>query len=175
MKILTSFIYLLLYTAIHSFAQEGYPTPPFKPNTLFYIQHSEGHNTYVYEANMTNNYQFDSKNPINNYRVLYDKNGETKPLTAIQQKFAYGIISKKIDNNTFEFEIVSYKNQPLYLKMDKAGKPYVETTLNGHKFNLHRIFIKQKEGTSGLGTQVEYLIFYGTDHRGTKVREKLIP
>ena len=175
MKTFTCLLYFLFFVSIYTFAQEGYPTPPIKSNTLFYIQHSEGHNTYVYEANMSDKQHFNNKNPINNYRILYDKGGEIKPLTGIQQKFAYGIITKELGNNTFEFEIVSYKNQPLYLKMDKAGKPYVETTLNGHKFNLHRIFIKQKEGTSGLGTQVEYLIFYGTDHRGTKVREKLIP
>lgn len=175
MKKLTCFIYLLLCTITYTFAQEGYPTPPFKSNTLFYIQHSEGHNTYVYEANMTDKQHFNTKTPVNNFRILYDTGGEIKPLTSIQQKFAYGIKSKKIGNNSFELEIVSYKNQPLYLKIDKAGKPYVETTLNGHKFNLHRIFIKQKEGTSGLGTQVEYLLFYGTDHKGNKVQEKLIP
>lgn len=175
MKILTSLLYFLFFSSIYTFAQEDYPTPPLKSNTLFYIQHSEGHNTYVYEANMSDKQHFNPNTPINNYRILYDKGGEIKPLTTIQQKFAYGIISKETANNIVEFEIVSYKNQPLYLKVDKVGKPYVETTLNGHKFNLHRIFIKQKEGTSGLGTQVEYLLFYGIDHKGNKVREKLVP
>lgn len=175
MKIFTCLLYFLFFASSYTFAQDGYPKPPFKSNTLFYIQHSEGHNTYVYEANIIDKQHFNAKNPINNYRILYDKGGEIKPLTGIQQKFAYGIITKELGNNIVEFEIVSYKNQPLYLKMDKAGKPYVETTLNGHKFNLHRIFIKQKEGTSGLGTQVEYLIFYGKDHKGNKVQEKLIP
>ena len=175
MKIFTCLLYFLFFASSYTFAQDGYPKPPFKSNTLFYIQHSEGHNTYVYEAKIIDKQHFNAKNPINNYRILYDKGGEIKPLTGIQQKFAYGIITKELGNNIVEFEIVSYKNQPLYLKMDKAGKPYVETTLNGHKFNLHRIFIKQKEGTSGLGTQVEYLIFYGKDHKGNKVQEKLIP
>lgn len=175
MKILSWFFCLLFFSSIYIYAQEGYPIPPFKYNTLFYIQHSEGHNTYVYEANMIDKQHLNANIPINNYRILYDKGGEIKPLTSIQQKFAYGIISKNLENNIVEFEIVSYKNQPLYLKVDKAGKPYVETTLNGHKFNLHRIFIKQKEGTSGLGTRVDYLLFYGIDHKGNKVREKLVP
>lgn len=175
MKIFTCLLYFLFFASSYTFAQDGYPKPPFKSNTLFYIQHSEGHNTYVYEANIIDKQHFNARNPVNNYRILYDKGGEIKPLTGIQQKFAYGIITKELGNNIVEFEIVSYKNQPLYLKLDNAGKPYVETTLNGHRFNLHRIFIKQKEGTSGLGTQVEYLIFYGTDHKGTKVQEKLIP
>ncbi|MDH5828261.1 DUF4833 domain-containing protein [Sphingobacterium faecium] len=175
MKNLINSIYLLFCTAISSFAQEGYPTPAINPKFLFYIQHSEGHNTYVYEANMIDKLNFDNKNPIKNYRILYDKNGEIRPLTGIQQKFAYGIKSKELENNTFEIKIVSYANQPLYLKIDKTGKPYVETVVNGHKLNLQRIFLKQKEGTSGLGTQVEYLLFYGTDHYGKKVHEKLIP
>ncbi|UIR55489.1 DUF4833 domain-containing protein [Sphingobacterium sp. SRCM116780] len=175
MKRFITFVSLLIIYCNTSFSQTGYPTPPKKANMLFYIQHSEGHNTYVYEANVAAKSKLNTEEPVHIYRILYDKNGEIKPLTKIQEKFAYGIQSESVGNNAFEIALVAYKDQKLYLRMNKAGKPFVETTLNGHKFNLQRIFIKQKDGTSGLSTQVDYLVFYGTDQKGNKVQEKLIP
>lgn len=156
-------------------AQEGYPKPPHKSNSLFYMQHSEGHNTYVYEANIVSDKQFDNKKPVEVYRIMFDEDGAIKPLTKLQQQFAYGIKSKPLEDHGFELRIAAYADQLLYLKKDKNGKPFVETTLNGRKFKINRIFIKQKEGSSGLNIKVDYLIFYGTDHQGKEVQEKLFP
>jgi hypothetical protein len=39
---------------------------------LFYIQHSDNHNTYVYDANIKAGI-IDSSQPINAYRIVYTK------------------------------------------------------------------------------------------------------
>jgi hypothetical protein len=45
---------------------------------LFYIQHSDNHNTYVYDANIKAGI-IDSSQPINAYRIVYTKNGIKNP------------------------------------------------------------------------------------------------
>jgi hypothetical protein len=45
---------------------------------LFYIQHSDNHNTYVYDANIKAGI-IDSSQPINTYRIVYTQNGIKKP------------------------------------------------------------------------------------------------
>lgn len=142
-------------------AQEGYPKPTNKDGLLFYIQHNRGKNTFIYALNLNDDRKINLENPIRVYRQIFDKNGEIKPLTTIQKNFAYGIDTKRINNNFFEASIVSLPTQKFNLIIPAKGKPFVETTVNGMKFIVNRIYIKQKDGTSGLSTKVDYILFYG--------------
>jgi hypothetical protein len=60
------------------YSQNDYPEPAKTPTRLFYIQHSDNPNTYVYDANIKAGI-IDSSQPINAYRIVYTKNGIKNP------------------------------------------------------------------------------------------------
>ncbi|WP_392469943.1 DUF4833 domain-containing protein [Sphingobacterium cellulitidis] len=173
---MTKFILILLiFVSTHiSFAQEGYPKPTDKTGLLFYIQHNRGKNTFIYALNRLENNKLDEDNPIKVYRQIFDKNGEIKPLSVIQKNFAYGIESIPVNKNRYEASIVSLPSQKFYLNIPSKGTPYVETTVNGVQLKVNRIFIQQRDGTSGLNTKVDYILFYGTSKNGAVVQKLLI-
>lgn len=164
---------LIFVTTYYAQAQEGYPSPTDKENLLFYIQHNRGKNTFIYDLNKNGQNKLDVDDPVRVYRQLFDKSGELKPLTGIQKNFAYGIETRAIDDRTYELTIVSLPSQKFYLYLPPKGKPYVVTTVNGLKFKVNRIFIRQRDGTSGLTTKVDYILFYGTS-KNKEVVEKLL-
>jgi hypothetical protein len=48
-----SFFFLVSICSFSGYSQNDYPEPAAKNTTrLFYIQHSDNHNTYVYDANI---------------------------------------------------------------------------------------------------------------------------
>ncbi len=154
-------------------AQSGYPKPSNMTDVLFYIQHNRGHNTYIYALNRLEDGNINKKDPIEVYRELFDEDGKIKPLSVIQRNFAYGISTQVVDSDTYEASIVSLPSQKFFLHIKSHKGSYVETTVNNVKMRVERIFIQQKEGTSGLGTKVDHIIFYGkAGHRS--VVEKLV-
>lgn len=155
------------------YSQQGYPTPTHTKNLLFYIQHDRGQNTYIYKANLTKANSFVANNPIVVSRQLFDEKGEVKPLTKIQKLFAYGIKSSMKAPGSYQAHIVSLPDQKINISLDSSNAPVAETCVNGTKIVLERIFIKQTEGTSGLGTKLDYIIFYGKDKKGMPIKETL--
>ena len=171
-KLLTLFVLLIQITL--STAQENYPKPTAK-DVIFYIQHNRGKNTFFYTPNFKSKGILDDKNPIITSRQIFDNDGEIKPLSNVQRKFAYGVNTKKIDVNHFELTIVSQPNQKLTLKLDKNNKAYIETIVSNKHIKLDRIFIHQKDGTSGLATKVDFITFYGTDSNHKQIQIKVDP
>ena len=155
------------------FAQHGYPVPQKTANHLFYIQHSENKNTFVYDAIFANQGVLNDSDPVDIYRILYAENGEKKPLTSIQKKLAYGLNVKKVEKNVYELTLVSYPNQKLILKLNSSHKPVVQTTVNNKLMTLNRVFLKQKKGTTGISVKLDYMMFYGKDKNGKSVQEKI--
>jgi hypothetical protein len=80
-----------------------------KQHGLFYIQHSDNHNTYVYDANIKAGI-IDSSQPINAYRIVYTKKWYKKPLSRLQKKLAYGMILLDSKPNLFKLRLASAKN-----------------------------------------------------------------
>lgn len=143
-------------------AQNQYPIPPKSKTHLFYIQHSDNHNTYVYDANM-NGKNLVEDHPVEEYRIVYTEGGVKKPLTAIQKKFAYGLQTTYIKHNTYEMTLPSSNGFLFHLKVLKDGTPKVTVTVNQVELYLNHMFIQIKEGTSGLTTKVEYIEFVGVN------------
>lgn len=170
-RVLIFFAFLLTISSSH--AQEGYPQPTAK-DVIFYIQHNRGKNTFFYQPNFSSTGILNSNEPILAKRQLYDNTGEIDALSPIQKRYAYGVKSTKIADNVFDIRLVSYNNQKLLLKLDQNHNPYIETTINGKYMVLKRLFIYQKEGTSGLKTKVDYILFIGIDKNGKNIQEKLI-
>ncbi len=173
MKIVYTFILLvLILPSIYS--QNDFPEPQKTANRLFYIQHSNNTNTYVYDANMKGG-NINSSKPIDAYRILYAKNGERKPLTWIQKKFAYGILQLESSSDHFQLRLAASKQFLFYLRNDRKKGPRIDITINDHQILLDRMFIQIKEGTSGLGMKAQYVLFYGSDfHTKEPVIEKIV-
>lgn len=160
--------------ASFSMAQEGYPVPPDSSTRLFYIQHNNNHNTFVYDANMASATHIHEEDPIDIYRYIYTAGGIKEDLTKMQLRMAYGIRFKKITSNHFEFSLVAYPSQKFHLKI-KDKVPYVTLTVNKKTFTLSRMFLQQKENSTFLSTKLDYIIFYGKDRHGKAIQEKFIP
>lgn len=155
------------------YGQDNYPVPTEKKDLLFYIQHNRGKNTFVYSLRRNKNKAIDLQEPVQVYRQLFDNDGEIRGLTAMQKNFAYGINQKKMPNGAYELSIVSIPSQKLYLHLPRVGLPYVSSTINGKQMRVDRIFIQIKDGTSGLGTKLDYIQFYGTI-KNQAVQQKLV-
>lgn len=169
--------YFLFFALFFSFilnAQDGYPVPPKSANRLFYIQHNENKNTFVYDAVFSSKDILDANNPVDIYRILYAENGEKKSLTAIQKKLAYGLDIEKVEKNVYHLTLVSYPKQKLILKLDAHKNPIVETTVNNKLITLNRVFLKQKKGTTGISVKLDYILFYGKDKNGKSIHEKIV-
>lgn len=163
--------YLLLFISLFSKAQNAHPTPEKSVNHLFYIQHSQNHNTFVYEANLSNK-KFIESEPIKIHRIAYTKGGVKEELTKMQRNLAYGIDIKKLKENQYEFTLVSYPEKKLYLEINSKGKPQVRTTINGKKMILHKMFLNMQKGVS-IKPKIENIDFYGLDiETGKEIKER---
>ncbi|HLV39625.1 DUF4833 domain-containing protein [Xanthomarina sp.] len=165
-------IFILFSTTTYVLGQENYPAPEETPTRLFYIQHSNNHNTYVYDANIKND-SIDKENPINEYRIVYTEGGTIKPLTGLQKRMAYGLIIKNITANIFEMYLTANKDTSLFLTLDSNFEPKVYVTVNNRKMFLDRIFVKLKNNFSVIRVEADYILLEGQDYYSKKkVTEK---
>jgi len=164
---------LLLIIALSGFVtpQQEYPVPPAAPGHLFYIQHSNNHNTFVYDANFTSPKKLDDKEPVKVYRITYTKGGIKEELNPMQRKLAYGIDFKKTGTNAFDCTLAAYPAKKLSLKLHADGKPYVTVTVNGKNIVLKKMFLLVNK----TGTSVIHIDFYGKDSAtGKEIKERFI-
>lgn len=169
-------VHLLVLAAfcfIQSFAQNGYPTPPKTPNQLFYIQHSNNYNTYVYEANIRAG-KIDASKPINEYRIVYTEGAVKKPLTSIQKKMAYGMTLLANSSQLYEFRLAATDKIHFFLTTSKGDHPKMYVVINQRKLNIEKLFVQLEEGFLNTSTEAKYVLFYGRDYEsGEAVVEKL--
>jgi len=174
MKIILSF-FLMFICLFSGYSQNDYPEPAKTPTRLFYIQHSDNPNTYVYDANIKAGI-IDLSQPINAYRIVYTKNGIKKPLSRLQKKLAYGMILLDSKPNLFKLRLASGKKILFYLNYDESEGARIYVTVNKHKMYLDKMFIQLKNGIFGINLGFEYVLFYGKDYTsGKPVIEKYEP
>ena len=146
-----------------------FPTPKNIDNMLFYIQRDPNVNTAIYAINYQENGKIDKSNPIKAYWVRYAEKGEKKDLSYIQRKFAYGIESKSLDNEEFEFQFVSYKKLPLTLKKIGSDQKYhVFVSVNQKRIQVEKIFVRIEGGSFWL-PNVKYAEVTGIDASSNKI------
>lgn len=139
--------------------QDGYPVPPDCPSRMFYIQHSNGHNTFVYDANFASGKALLENDPIHVYRINYKKGGVKEELTSMQRRMAYGVEFAKTGSNTFDFTLAAYPSKKMTLKLCNQNNPRVSVHINGKTIHLKRMFLFCNK----LGTSVSSINFYGKD------------
>ena len=173
MKVCFSFLMLLL-CSLYCFSQSNYPEPSKTPTRLFYIQHSNNHNTYVYDVNLIEN-NINAAQPINEYRIVYTKGGVKKPLTSIQKNLAYGMTLIDSKANLFKFSIAATEKVYFYLDYTKGEAISISVTINNNRMYLDKMFVQIKEGHFGVNTKAEYVLFYGKDYYTHKpIIEKMV-
>ncbi|MEZ7500415.1 DUF4833 domain-containing protein [Flavobacterium sp. Arc3] len=172
-KFITFFFVLVFYPYL-GFSQENYPTPKKTKTLLFYIQHSNNHNTYLYEINM-NGQTVNSSDPIKEYRILYATDGSKKELTKMQKKIAYGIVLISLTDNLYKFRLAATDELSFYLNFEKKVPPRIYVTINNQKMYLDKMFIQLEETKLGKNIKIAYILFYGNDYKSNKaVIEKFI-
>jgi hypothetical protein len=145
-----------------------FPTPKNIDNMLFYIQRDPNINTAIYAINYQENGKIDKSNPIKAYWIRYAEKGEKKDLNYLQRKFAYGIETKTVNNEEFEFQFVSYKKLPLTLKkLDSDQKYHVFVNVNQKKIQVEKIFVRIEGGSFWL-PNVKYAEVTGIDVSSNK-------
>jgi len=146
-----------------------FPTPKNIDNMLFYIQRDPNTNTAIYAINYQENGKIDKSNPIKAYWIRYAEKGEKKDLNYLQRKFAYGIETKTVNNEEFEFQFVSYKKLPLTLKkLDSDQKYHVFVNVNQKKIQVEKIFVRIEGGSFWL-PNVKYAEITGIDVSSNKM------
>lgn len=133
---------------------EHLPVPKGK-NLLFFLQRTPDANTVVYELNYKEDGQLDPKAPVKGSWIRYEEQGRLKPLNHIEQKFAYGVKSKALGNNTYEIRLAAYQKMPMYLmKSDIDQKYHIYIRDEGLNHLLKRVFVKVNGGTFWFPTVI---------------------
>lgn len=122
------------------------PTPK-SCNLLFFLQRDPDANTVVYELNYNSDGTLQKKNPIKGSWVRYEEKQKFQELTAIEKKFAYGVLSKPIGDDEFEIRLVAYKKMPMYLKRSETDHQYhIYIKDEGKDLLLKRVFVRVNGG-----------------------------
>ena len=151
---------------------DTFPVPPENPNLLIYLQRQPNSNTIICDLNVKNN-KLDTINPVHVYWIRFAEKNQKEDLSWIQRTFAYGIHSKKISNNIYELNFVSYKRMKFRLEKGSQGHWQVfASRSNGEKMILKRIYLHVMGG-SFWSPNIEYIELKGLEP-GTnqEVRER---
>jgi len=143
-------------------ADDQFPTPAESISRLFFVQRSPNTNTIIYELNNDKNGQLNQENPIHVYWLKYADEGQKEELNYIQRKFAYGLVTKKVNNDQYDVRFVSYKKFPLTLMKAGDGKYHIFATIEQKQMILSRIFLKIEGGSFWL-PNIVYVELKGTD------------
>jgi phosphatidylglycerophosphate synthase len=127
--------------------EESFPVPKVE-NMLFYIQRTNNTNTIVYQLNTGANGRLNESDPVNIFWIRYAEQGQQQPLSYLQRKLAYGLITKKTAEDTYELRFAAKKGHPLYLAKDNNGQFHVYSVADGKKIILQKIFIRINGGTA---------------------------
>nr|WP_315419011.1 DUF4833 domain-containing protein [uncultured Pedobacter sp.] len=167
-KTLFSIALTFFLFAIQSRAQSkdpspiSFPTPKNVDHMLFYLQRDPNTNTLIYALNLKEKGTLNADNPIQVYWIRYGENGQKKELGYIQRKFAYGIDTKALGGDKYEFRFISHKKLPFYLQKYRDKSYYVSVTINNRTIKITRLFIRIQGGSFWL-PNVKYAEVEGTE------------
>ncbi|PKP47920.1 MAG: DUF4833 domain-containing protein [Bacteroidetes bacterium HGW-Bacteroidetes-12] len=116
-------------------------------SSLFKIERSKDGNQIFYNAHTVSENKLDIENPITIFWIRKTEGGAIKPLTWIQQRYAYGLHYTKISETSAQFHFVSYDKRSFTLKKDKKDCFRVFTNLNNNEVLVEKIFIQIDGGS----------------------------
>lgn len=146
MKKRTYILFPTLLVLLTSFITVNNKDVDTKPH-LFKIERSKDANEIFYDINLEKTGTLSITEPIYPYWRRQTEGGAIKPLTWIQQHYAYGLEYIYSSENYAKFHFVSYKKRDFVLKKDSSGDFKVFTQLNNKEVEVNRIFIQIDGGT----------------------------
>ena len=161
------FIFAFLLFIPFSYAQRGYPKPTKTNNLLFYVQHSDNKNTFVYEINPSN-----TSDPIDVFRINYEDKAQKEAITPIQRKFAYGVNYANASKS--QFSLAATRKNTFDLK-SANGKYWVELKVGNQIIKVDNVFISLDPKSSGMNMKADYILIYGKNKQNKSVVEKIKP
>ena len=178
---IVSLLILLFVTGVQSAEDvkpKVYPVPPATENSLFYVQRSKNTNAIVYDVNRLPDGTPDPLNPIHIYWIRYASDSTKEELSYIQQKYAYGLVSRPYNGqkNAYVMQFVSYDKKNFYLLPTSTPKKYAAfTNINGKLSELKKVFIMLNGGTFWFPT-IEYIELIGKDPATQQtITERFVP
>jgi hypothetical protein len=148
------FCYGSLSTMAGTFPRTGLPSPADSlpvptgiRNMLFYVQRDPDANTVVYTLNQSAQGIVNADKPIQAFWIRYAEDGKRKNLTYIQNKFAYGLNTRKLAEDNFEIRFAAYDKLALYLRRGADGNYQVHTTISRKEAILDHVFVRIEGGT----------------------------
>jgi len=159
-------IILLLVVVLVSSSFTRAPSETGKPEPfLFKINRNPDADEVWYMVNLNSSGLPDDDHPIQVFWVRKSKNGETEPLTWIQNKYGYGVrviqsYSKKY--KTLKFRIVAYDALTIEVRRSAVGEYKAFTNIENREIEINRLFV-QFEGSSQWFPKVSYVKLFGYD------------
>jgi hypothetical protein len=149
-----------------------FPVPPNNPKQLFYLQRPANTNTLIYELNMENGV-INKQNPIHVFWINYAENGQTEELNYVQRRYAYGVKTTELSENSFEFYLTAYKKIKMTLSEGEDKQFHAYSVVNEKKMILTRIWLQVKGG--GLfKPKIDYVELKGIDTvTGAVIEERI--
>jgi len=150
---------------------------------LFRIGRSRDANEIMYDLNLNKSGKPDNANPITIYWVKNADKNRIKPLTWIQNKFAYGLRllipkTSRVNDDldcVIDFQFVSYDKRDFTLKKGRKGQYKVFTLSKGQEVEVSRIFIKI-DGGSFWAPAISRVELHGIEvQSGKKITETIHP
>ena len=127
---------------------------------LFKVERSKNANIIQYDAQIGPNGKLDRKKPVNVYWVRLAEQGQIKPLSWIQKKFAYGFkVRFDHGSDSVIMDMAADIGQPIRVERDGATYRAV-VDIGGTPSRLIKVFINATD--KGFFKKVNYVEFYGT-------------
>lgn len=150
----------------------NFPVPAGNVNQLFYLQRTPNSNTIVCELNYKNG-KVDPAEPVHVFWIRYSEKGQRQELNYVQRTFAYGVKHRKIAENQYELNFVSYKKIKMYLQLAADGRFHVYSLINKKMCILNKFYLQINGGTF-WSPNVEYVELTGLDPANNQpVKEKI--
>lgn len=139
----------------------AWPVPNDR-HQVFYLQRSSNSNTVVYALRFDAAGNLDSRNPVHVYWRRYNTDGAYKPLKFVEQKFAYGVNTRRGQQpGTFVVTLKPLPEIPIYLQQTAPFKVTVQTRIGGRVARPVYAFVQLDE--SGAIPRVTSLQLHGRD------------
>jgi hypothetical protein len=127
---------------------------------LFIIERTTNGNVVHYDARLNAQGHIDAREPVIVYWTMGSVTGKRQNLNFLERTRAYGIDVRQKSEGRFVLTVVSQRGLEIDVYED-GGKVRAETTIDGHRAYLNKIFANIE--STILLPKVHYVELFGTD------------
>jgi len=131
------------------------------PNMLFYTQRSLNQNVVIYEANFDSVGYLNVEQPIIYYWILIEEEGQIEELSYTENKFAYGLEFKLIDEHRYHVVLKADETIDFTLSQRAPFKAEFSAQIHTSHMMITNVFVQSKK--TMVMPQVDFVLFKGLD------------